>query len=60
MTFAVRYSASARDDLRRLYEYLLDHSATVEDLERTQSAQSQKVETMRDALALLLRSVGIT
>ena len=26
MTFAVRYSASARDDLKRLYEYLLDHT----------------------------------
>ena len=32
MTFTVRYSASARDDLKRLYQYLLDRSATIEDL----------------------------
>ena len=38
MTFAVRYSASARDDLKRLYEYLLDHSTTVEDLELAERA----------------------
>jgi plasmid stabilization system protein ParE len=33
VTFAVRYSASARDDLKRLYQYLLDCSSTVEDEE---------------------------
>lgn len=38
MTFAVRYSASARDDLKRLYEYLLDHCAIVEDLELAERA----------------------
>ena len=33
MSFVVRYSASARDDLKRLYEYLLDRATTVEDLD---------------------------
>lgn len=38
MTFAVRYSATARDDLKRLYEYLLDRSTTIEDLELAERA----------------------
>lgn len=33
MSFVVRYSAAARDDLKRLYEYLLDRATTVEDLD---------------------------
>jgi plasmid stabilization system protein ParE len=33
VSFAVRYSQSARDDLARLYEYLLDRATTVEDLD---------------------------
>ena len=33
MSFAVRYSAGARDDLVRLYEYLLQRASTVEDLD---------------------------
>jgi plasmid stabilization system protein ParE len=32
VTFSVRYSASARDDLKRLYDHLLDRATTVEDL----------------------------
>ncbi|HSV84295.1 MAG TPA: type II toxin-antitoxin system RelE/ParE family toxin [Ramlibacter sp.] len=32
MTFVVRYSAAARDDLRRLYEHLLERCTTVEDV----------------------------
>lgn len=38
MTFAVRYSASARDDLKRLYQYLLNRSSTIEDLELAERA----------------------
>lgn len=38
MTFAVRYSASARDDLKRLYQYLLDRSSTIEELELAERA----------------------
>jgi plasmid stabilization system protein ParE len=38
VTFTVRYSASARDDLKRVYEYLLDRSTTIEDLELAERA----------------------
>ena len=38
MSFIVRYSASARDDLKRLYEYLLDRATTVEDLDLAERA----------------------
>ena len=38
MSFVVRYSASARDDLKRLYEYLLDRATTVEDLDLAERA----------------------
>ena len=38
MSFIVRYSASARDDLKRLFEYLLDRATTVEDLDLAERA----------------------
>lgn len=38
MSFRVRYSAAARDDLRRLYEYLLDRAVTAEDLDLAERA----------------------
>ena len=38
MSFVVRYSASARDDLKRLYEYLLDRATTVEELDLAELA----------------------
>ena len=38
MSFVVRYSASARDDLKRLYEYLLDRATTAEDLDQAERA----------------------
>lgn len=38
MSFLVRYSAAARDDLKRLYDYLLDRSITAEDLELAERA----------------------
>ena len=38
MSFVVRYSASARDDLKRLYEYLLDRATTVEELDLAERA----------------------
>ena len=46
MSFAVRYSAAAREDLRRLYEYLLDRAKTVEDLELAERALSAVVESV--------------
>ena len=50
MSFAVRYSASAKDDLARLYEYLLDRATTVEDLdlaERALGAITEAVESLK-------------
>ena len=38
MSFAVRYSSSARDDLERLYGYLLERSTTIEDLATAEKA----------------------
>lgn len=52
MSFAVRYSASARDDLARLYEYLLDRATTVEDLDladRALGAITEAVESLKRA-----------
>ena len=46
MSFVVRYSASARDDLKRLYEYLLDRATTVEDLELAERARSVIIESV--------------
>ena len=50
MSFAVRYSQSARDDLARLYEVLLDRATTVEDLdlaERALAAITNAVESLK-------------
>lgn len=50
MSFAVRYSASARDDLARLYEYLLDRATTVDDLDladRALGAITDAVESLK-------------
>lgn len=38
MSFVVRYSQSARNDLARLYEYQLDHARTTKDLELAERA----------------------
>ncbi len=38
MTFDVRFSAAAEDDLERLFDFLLDKAQTVEDLDLAQAA----------------------
>lgn len=38
MSFVVRYSASARDDLKRLYEFLLERASTLEDFDLAERA----------------------
>jgi plasmid stabilization system protein ParE len=38
VSFAVRYSTDAREDLKRLYAYLLERSTTVEDLDLAKRA----------------------
>jgi plasmid stabilization system protein ParE len=49
--FDVRYSASAREDLLRLFDFLLDRAKTVEDFESAQLA----VDVIRDTVE---RSLG--
>jgi plasmid stabilization system protein ParE len=50
VTFAVRYSSAARDDLRRLYAHLLDRCSSVEDLELAERAL-HAIESAIDSLA---------
>jgi plasmid stabilization system protein ParE len=45
MTFAVRFTAAADEDLTRLFNFLLDRAETVEDLDRAQAA----IEAIRAA-----------
>ena len=45
MTFTVRFSAAADDDLMRLFDFLLDRAETVEDLDRAQAT----IEAVRSA-----------
>jgi len=50
VSFAVRYSTSARDDLARLYKYQLDRATTAEDLdlvERALDAITGAVESLK-------------
>jgi plasmid stabilization system protein ParE len=52
MTFDVRFSASADDDLGRLFDFLLDRAETVEDLDLAQVA----IEAIRSAALSQLAS----
>lgn len=45
MTFEVRFSAAADDDLARLFDFLLERAETVEDLDLAQAA----IEAVRSA-----------
>jgi len=38
VTFDVRFSTAAEDDLERLFEFLLERAETAEDFDRAQSA----------------------
>lgn len=38
MTFEVRFSAAANDDLERLFDFLLERAETAEDLDLAQAA----------------------
>lgn len=48
--FEVRYTASARDDLLRLFEFVLDRARSVEDI--------QKAHAAVDAIELALERMG--
>jgi plasmid stabilization system protein ParE len=49
VSFFVRYSAGARDDLRRLYEYLLQRSTTTDELDLAERA----IDTIEAAIESL-------
>ena len=58
---AVRYSAAARDDLFRLYEFLLDRAQTAEDFDAAQStidALRREVEQHLSHHPFICRKVG--
>jgi plasmid stabilization system protein ParE len=50
MTFDVRFSAAADDDLERLFDFLLDRAETVEDLALAQAA----IEAVRSVALIQL------
>lgn len=52
MSFVIRYSASARDDLKRLYAHLLERAIHAEDLDLAERA----LDAIGDAIANLSRS----
>ena len=52
MSFLVRYSAGAREDLKRLYGYLLERAQTVEDLELAERAYDAIVDAVEHHLSL--------
>ena len=49
-SFEVRYSDSARDDLLRLFDFLLELARTAEDLDAAQAA----IDAIQDAVGLNL------
>lgn len=50
MTFDVRFSAAADDDLERLFDFLLDKAETVENLDLAQAA----IEAIRSVALIQL------
>jgi plasmid stabilization system protein ParE len=51
MTFRIRYTTAAREDLRRLYQDLLDSAKTIEDIEVAERAFEALVDAV-DRLAI--------
>lgn len=49
MSFAIRYSAGAREDLKRLYAYLVERSTTIEELDLAERA----IDTIEAAIESL-------
>jgi len=61
LSFAVRYTKRARDDLVRLYAFLLDRIETVEDLARADAALQaieQAVEATLSQTPFICRNAG--
>ena len=62
MSFALRFSASARDDLIRLYQFLLDRASTAEDLagaQRALDAIDRAIESLSRS-PFIYRKVGLS
>jgi len=62
VSFALRFSASARDDLIRLYQFLLDRASTAEDLAVAQRALDA-IERAFESLSrspFIYRKVGLS
>ncbi len=51
MSFLVRYSAPAREDLKRLYGYLIERAQTVEDLQLADRAYDAIVHAVEHNLS---------
>jgi len=52
VSFAIRYSAGAREDLKRLYAYLVERSTTIEELDLAERA----IDTIEAAIESLRHS----
>ncbi len=52
MSFDVQLSLTAEADLERLFEFLLDHAETIEDLDRAQAAIDAIRATAKHRLAI--------
>jgi plasmid stabilization system protein ParE len=62
VSFSVRYSAAAREDLTRLYEHLLERSTSAEDMALADRALDS-IEAAVDGLALapfIHRKAGVS
>jgi plasmid stabilization system protein ParE len=51
VTFEVRYSAAAREDLLRLFDFLLERAQTVEEFDAAQAAVDAIREAVEKSLA---------
>lgn len=60
MSFAVRLTPAALEDLRRLYEHLLDRAETAEDLDQAEIARAAVLTGLRqlEQAPFLYRKVG--
>jgi plasmid stabilization system protein ParE len=60
LSFEVRFTAAAREDLQRLYDHLLDRCQTVEDLDVAENALAAIARAMRNLAEtpFIYRKVG--
>ena len=60
MSFTVRVTARALDDLQRLYEYLLDRAQSIEDFEQAELARAAVTASLKqlERAPFLYRKAG--